>query len=166
MNRSERVDIDSRRAEGLDTRRARMRSCESSEAGELSRGRMQDAGALCGMRTFCGPAENANQDFDVGPDPDTQEEDPPPLGWTPYPEERPQSRSSRPVGVSSAFSRGVETCNQQNNRTCSSFGPSGPKKAYLLVHTKVGAPASEDTVTRSQMWPDLCRRWPARQPRQ
>jgi hypothetical protein len=46
INRFERVDIDSRRAEGLDTRRAQMRSCESSEAGELSRGRMQDAGAL------------------------------------------------------------------------------------------------------------------------
>ena len=74
------VDIDSRRAEGRDTRRARMRSCESSEAGELSRD---------GMRTFCGPEENANQDFDVGPDPDTQEEDPPPLGWTPDPEGRP-----------------------------------------------------------------------------
>ena len=43
----------------------------------------------CGMRTFCGPEENTNQDFDVGPDPDTQEEDLPPLGWTPDPEGRP-----------------------------------------------------------------------------
>ena len=44
--------------------------------------------------------------------------------------------------------------------------PAHQTKAYLLVHTKIGAHASEDAVARSQMRPDLCRRWPARQPKQ
>ena len=47
-----------------------------------------------GVRTFRGPEEDVGGDFDVGPAPDAQEEGPPPLGLTPDPEGRPQSRGS------------------------------------------------------------------------
>ena len=46
------------------------------------------------MRTFRGPEEDVGGDFDVVPAPDAQEEGPPPLGSTPGPEGRPQSRGS------------------------------------------------------------------------
>ena len=47
-----------------------------------------------GMRTFRGTEEDLDGNFDVGPAPDAQEDDPPPLGLIPDPEGRPQSRSS------------------------------------------------------------------------
>jgi hypothetical protein len=47
-----------------------------------------------GMRTFRGPGQDMDGDFDVAPAPDAPEEGPPPLGLTPDPEGRPQSRSS------------------------------------------------------------------------
>ena len=47
-----------------------------------------------GMRTFRGPEEDVGADFDVGPAPNAQEEGPPPLGLTPGPQGRPQSRGS------------------------------------------------------------------------
>ena len=47
-----------------------------------------------GMRTFRGPEEDLDGNFDVGPTPDAQEDDPPRLGLIPDPEGRPQSRSS------------------------------------------------------------------------
>ena len=46
------------------------------------------------MRTFRGPEEDVCADFDVGPAPNAQEEGPPPLGLTPGPQGRPQSRGS------------------------------------------------------------------------
>ena len=46
------------------------------------------------MRTFRGPEEDVGGDFDVVPALDAQEEGPPPLGLTPGPEGRPQSRGS------------------------------------------------------------------------
>ena len=58
------------------------------------RGATKGARGQQGMRTFCGHEANAGGDFDVGPAPDAQEEGPPPLGLTPDPEGRPQSRSS------------------------------------------------------------------------
>jgi hypothetical protein len=47
-----------------------------------------------GMRTFRGPEEDVGAEFDVGPAPDAQGEGPPPLGLTPGPQGRPQSRGS------------------------------------------------------------------------
>ena len=47
-----------------------------------------------GVRTSLGPEEDVGGEFDVGPAPDAQEDDPPPLGLIPDPEGRPQSRSS------------------------------------------------------------------------
>ena len=46
------------------------------------------------MRTFRGPEEDVGGDFGVGPAPDAQEEDPPPLGLTPDPLGAPLERSS------------------------------------------------------------------------
>ena len=47
-----------------------------------------------GVRTLRGLEEDVGGNFDIGLAPDAQEEDPPPLGLTPDPEGRPQSRSS------------------------------------------------------------------------
>ena len=47
-----------------------------------------------GMRTSHGPEEDLGADFDLGPAPNAQEEGPPPLGLTPGPQGRPQSRGS------------------------------------------------------------------------
>ena len=44
-----------------------------------------------GMRTFRGPGQDMDGDFDVAPAPDAPEEGPPPLGLIPDPEGRPQS---------------------------------------------------------------------------
>ena len=47
-----------------------------------------------GVRTLHGHEEDACGDFDVVPATDAQEEGPPPLGSTPGPQGRPQSRGS------------------------------------------------------------------------
>jgi hypothetical protein len=61
------------------------------------------------MRTFCGPEENANQDSTLAPTPRHPRGRTPPLGWTLDPEKGALRAEARPVGVSSAFCRGIET---------------------------------------------------------
>ena len=57
-------------------------------------GATREAAEQRGVRTLRGLEEDVGGDFDVGLAPDAQEEGPPPLGLTPGPQGRPQSRGS------------------------------------------------------------------------
>ena len=105
VNRSERVDIDSRRAEGLD-------SHAELECGAFAKVRKRVSflgaacrmlGRWCGMRTFCSPEEKSNQDFDVGPATQTPKRKILHCWVGPQTPKGALRAEARPVDVSSAF---------------------------------------------------------------